>query len=459
MKLLKSSIEEIPTAIPVEITIEVSHEEVKKIMDDTWKQIKDTINMKGFRKGKVPRSVVEEKFSVGQLYSNSIVRNFDTEILNKYHEDHGPILIHFDRRLVPGNEERNWIYNTSLFFAPEVTIDDKLVDLIDSNEFEVKVPKINEENLIEVISQRRLQDLRDSHQKLEPKEGPIEDGDVVVLDCTTHFIENGSVWKEGTFRKHKVMVSPDALRPSQVYEALKKTIRGQPTVVNYTMSETQSEVWAGKEMSATFVVKEIMNSRDPEVDDDLAISANYPNKDGMLDSIRAFAREKVKANKKAMIEQAVIVEALKYCKLGPIPQAWMEARLGQAWQEGLSKLGGKEEEVFKYLNVKDKSEAYDHLTKVLGNNICKELSIRAIGLHVLDVESEDFSLDAMAQYIDVVIEELVKRTNIIEIKSTTDESRIEGNSSENQGNKRETSVISRLDDVSKSNGEAVDQSA
>jgi trigger factor len=457
MEFHKINLENIPTAIPVEITIEVTHDEVQKVMDDTWDQIKDSMNMKGFRKGKVPRKVVEEKFSILQLYSNAIIAAFDAKILNEYHPVHGPVLLNFDRQLSPGKEGKNWVYTTSLFFAPEVTIDDELVKLIKSDEFEVKVPKMNVENLVEVFAQKRLQDLRDDHQKLEPEEGPIEDGDVIILDCTTHFVENNSVWKEGTFKKHKVMISPEAIRPAEVYEALKKTAKRQPTVVNYVMSKEQSEVWAGKEMSATFIVKEIMNSKDPEVDDDLAMSANYPGKEAMVDSIKAFAKEQVEANKKGMLEQAVIFQALRYCKLGPIPQAWMEARLSQAWQEGLSKLGGDEEAVFKYLNVKDKSGAYDHLTKVLGNNICRELSIRAIGLDVLGVECEDLSLDAMAQYIEIVMEEFVKRAKFVEVEPVVDERGNKSDSTENPGDQGGVPITAGLDDASETNGEAANR--
>lgn len=60
------------------LTIEVSAEEVEKALDAAYQKQKGSINVPGFRKGKVPRAMIEKMYGVGVFYeeaANTLMQN------------------------------------------------------------------------------------------------------------------------------------------------------------------------------------------------------------------------------------------------------------------------------------------------------------------------------------------------------------------------------------------------
>jgi trigger factor len=54
------------------LTIEVSAETVSESLDSAYKKVVKQINVPGFRKGKMPRPLFEQRFGVESLYQDAI---------------------------------------------------------------------------------------------------------------------------------------------------------------------------------------------------------------------------------------------------------------------------------------------------------------------------------------------------------------------------------------------------
>ena len=52
----------------VKLTIEVPAEELEKALQEAYNRQKKNISMPGFRKGKVPRAMVEKMYGAGVFY-------------------------------------------------------------------------------------------------------------------------------------------------------------------------------------------------------------------------------------------------------------------------------------------------------------------------------------------------------------------------------------------------------
>ena len=55
----------------VKLTIEVAAEELEKALQEAYNRQKKNISMPGFRKGKVPRAMVEKMYGAGVFYEDA----------------------------------------------------------------------------------------------------------------------------------------------------------------------------------------------------------------------------------------------------------------------------------------------------------------------------------------------------------------------------------------------------
>ena len=54
------------------LTIEVDAKEVNNSIDAAFKKVVKTINVPGFRKGKMPRPLFEQRFGIESLYQDAL---------------------------------------------------------------------------------------------------------------------------------------------------------------------------------------------------------------------------------------------------------------------------------------------------------------------------------------------------------------------------------------------------
>ena len=68
---MKASWEKIEKNVGV-LEVEVDAEQVTVALDKAFKKVAGKVNVPGFRKGKVPRSIFEAKFGVESLYQDAL---------------------------------------------------------------------------------------------------------------------------------------------------------------------------------------------------------------------------------------------------------------------------------------------------------------------------------------------------------------------------------------------------
>lgn len=82
---MKSAVETLnPTR--VRLTVEVPFEELKDSLDAAYKKINQQVTVKGFRKGKIPARVIDQRFGRGAVLEeavNDALPKFYTEAINE----------------------------------------------------------------------------------------------------------------------------------------------------------------------------------------------------------------------------------------------------------------------------------------------------------------------------------------------------------------------------------------
>src|SRR5690625_1264579 len=155
------------------LTITVSADEFDQALDETFKKVVKDVTLPGFRKGRIPRNIFENRFGVESLYQDAV----DIVLPEVYSEaveqtDIFPV----DQPQVDIEQIEK---GKDLIFVCEVTVKPE-VELGEYKgiEYEDKTIEVTEEEV-----DAALKTLQESQAELILKEeGAVEDGDTVVID-------------------------------------------------------------------------------------------------------------------------------------------------------------------------------------------------------------------------------------------------------------------------------------
>ena len=249
--------------VEVEITITVPAADVQKQIDAKLLEYRKTIDVKGFRKGKAPRSVLRSRFErhvkseiieklVGPAFEKA-VQDADLEILRPMNSEsmNPPV----EELSVKDNEPL--IFEVSVDVKPAIAIPDLAQLEVDKGE--VNVPKEDVDNF--------LQNLREDKANYAPIEDrPAQEGDSVTIsigatsdgdtmeDQDEVLVEIGENMPIPEFAEHLVGMEPGDEREFSVDFP----------------PEHQNERLAGKKIEFRIKLQKISEKSLPLMDDDFA---------------------------------------------------------------------------------------------------------------------------------------------------------------------------------------------
>ena len=157
------------------IRVEVPADVVERKLDELYRRVARTVEIPGFRRGRVPRGVLEMRFGKDFLYEDA-----QTELIEEYLPK---ALEDLDVELATRPEARVIEFEGGKPFTFEVDVEVfPEVELADPQTIEVEAPPpraVTDEDV-----ERVLDELRRDHATLVPKEGDdavVEEEDVVVV--------------------------------------------------------------------------------------------------------------------------------------------------------------------------------------------------------------------------------------------------------------------------------------
>jgi trigger factor len=155
------------------LEVEVGTERFDEALDYSFKKVVKQVNIPGFRKGKVPRRIFENKFGVESLYQEAA----DYLIPNAYDQAVREAGIEPVAQpsldVVQVEQGKSFIFKATVTVKPEVVLGDYHGLEITDKTFEVSDDKVQEE----------IDTLRKNHAEINVVEdGVVEDGDSVSID-------------------------------------------------------------------------------------------------------------------------------------------------------------------------------------------------------------------------------------------------------------------------------------
>lgn len=280
----------------VKLTIEVSPEELEKALQEAYNRQKKSINMPGFRKGKVPRNMIEKMYGPAVFYedaANILIPQAYADAAKECGED---IVSRPTIDVTQIEKGKPFIFTAEVAVKPEVTLGKYVgVEVTEAD------TEVTEEEIEEAINKERENNAR----VINIEDRAIENGDIAVIDYEG-FVD-GVAFEGGKGENHSLEIGSGSFIPGFEDQLIGKNI-GDDVDVNVTFPEEyHAPDLAGK--AAVFKVKvhEIKAKEVPELDDEFAQDVSeFDTVAEYRDSVKAKIEER-KANeaKSAQREEAI----------------------------------------------------------------------------------------------------------------------------------------------------------
>ncbi|MET7488790.1 trigger factor [Streptomyces sp. NPDC005538] len=345
---MKSAVETLnPTR--VRLSIEVPFEELKDSLDAAYKKINQQVTVKGFRKGKIPARVIDQRFGRGAVLEeavNDALPKFYTDAVNE--AELNPLgQPEVDITELKDGETLN--FTAEVDIRPTIEIPD-----YSGIEVEVDAVEVSEEDIDKSVEQ-----LRERFASTAPVERAAADGDVVTLDLEAKV--DGEVLEDGVAEGVSYTIGS-----GELLDGVDEAVTGLEAGGEATFaSELKGGSGAGQEAQVTVKVTQVAARELPALDDEFAQLASEFD---TLEELRADSRkrlENMKQYDQATQAQERVLEKLLELVEVPVPEKLLEDEINTR-KHNLEhhQLGQMGLDLDKYLEIQGKTaEEFDAETK------------------------------------------------------------------------------------------------
>ncbi|SLM30259.1 Trigger factor [Desulfamplus magnetovallimortis] len=258
---MQVNIEDVNT-VKKHIHFEIPCEDVKIELDKAYKELNKTASIKGFRKGKIPRKVLESRFGkdVNADISARMVQNAFVEVAeNNDYEIIGKPVFNPETPVI--EQGKDLIFDLDFEIRPQLDdIDFKGLEL-NKNLYRVT----NEEIDVQLkMIQRQM-----STKEVVTEERPVKSSDFVMIDYEG-FVDGEPFSATPKVENYVMSIGSKAL-PEAFSEKLTGSMSGQELEIEvvYPEDDKNKEI-AGKTVLFKVLLKEIQEQVLPPIDDELA---------------------------------------------------------------------------------------------------------------------------------------------------------------------------------------------
>lgn len=304
------------------LTIEVSAAEFEKALEDAFLKNKNKISVPGFRKGKVPRQMVEKMYGPEIFYedaANALIPDAYSKAIDECEED---IVSSPEIDVTQIEKGKSFIFTATVALKPEVKLGKYKGVKVETTEVTV-----TDEEVDAKIEKERENNAR----TIEVTDRPVKDGDMTVLDFEG-FVD-GVAFDGGKGENYPLTIGSGAFIPGFEEQLVGAEI-GKEVEVNVTFPEDyQAEELKGKAAVFKCTIKEIKEKELPALDDEFAseVSEFDTLEEYKKDVKETLTIEKEKAAREA--KEAAVIDAIIADSDMDIPEAMVTTQQKQMIDE------------------------------------------------------------------------------------------------------------------------------
>ena len=382
------------------LTIEVPANDLEKALQSAYMKQKNKIAMPGFRKGKVPRQMIEKMYGPEIFYDDAANALISKAYSEAYDECDLEIVSRPEINIVQIEKGKSFIFTADVATKPEVKLGeykglevDKVSTRVTQKEVDAKIQEEAEKNAREVVVTDR----------------PVADGDEVILDFEG-FVD-GEAFEGGKGENYPLTIGSGSFIPG-FEEQLVGAEAEKEVEVKVTFPEDyHAEELKGKEAVFKCTVHEIKAKELPEIDDEFAAEVSeFDTLEEYKADVKAKIKEQKAADGKRNQEDQAVEQAVKNAEY-EIPQPMIDTQTTQMVEDFAQRIqsqGITLEQYFQFTGLTAEKMMEDmkpQAIKRIETRLVLEAIAKAENIEITD-EKVDEELAKMAESYNMEVEKL-----------------------------------------------------
>lgn len=315
------------------LTIEVPAEELEKAIQAAYVKQKGKISLPGFRKGKVPRSMIEKLYGVEIFFEDAANALINQEYPKAADECGLDIVSRPTVDVTQIEKGKPFIFTAEVAVKPEVTL---------GKYKGVQVTKIDTSVSAEEVEQELNREQENNARTITVEDRPVAEGDTAVIDYEG-FVD-GAPFEGGKAENHSLVIGSHSFIDTFEEQLVGKNT-GDELEVHVTFPEEyHAAELAGKPAVFQVKINEIKAKELPELDDDFAQDVSeFDTLEEYKESLKKRLVDRKEASARREKEEEAIAKIIDKSKM-EIPDAMLETQVdtmmnqfaNQIAQQGLS---------------------------------------------------------------------------------------------------------------------------
>ena len=382
------------------LTIEVPADDLEKALQSAYMKQKNKISLPGFRKGKVPRQMIEKMYGAEIFYDDAANELIPKAYAEAYDEAELDIASRPQINVVQIEKGKPFIFTADVATKPEVTL----------GEYKgLEIEKVSTRVTQKEVDAKIQEEAEKNARTITVTDRPVQDGDEVILDFEG-FVD-GVAFEGGKGENYPLTIGSGSFIPGFEEQLVGAEAEKEMEVKVTFPEDYHAEDLKGKEAVFKCTIHEIKAKELPEIDDEFAAEVSEFD---TLEEYKADIKAKIKdqkasEGKRKQEDQAVdaVVKNAQY----EIPQPMIETQVMQMaddFAQRIQSQGISLEQYFQFTGMtadKMMDELRPQAIKRIETRLVLEAIAKAENIEISD-EKLDEELAKMAESYKMEVDKL-----------------------------------------------------
>ena len=382
------------------LTIEVPADDLEKALQSAYMKQKNKISLPGFRKGKVPRQMIEKMYGAEIFYDDAANELIPKAYAEAYDEAELDIVSRPEINVVQIEKGKPFIFTADVATKPEVTL----------GEYKgLEIEKVSTRVTQKEVDAKIQEEAEKNARTITVTDRPVQDRDEVILDFEG-FVD-GAAFEGGKGENYPLTIGSGSFIPGFEEQLVGAEAEKEMEVKVTFPEDYHAEDLKGKEAVFKCTIHEIKAKELPEIDDEFAAEVSEFD---TLEEYKADIKAKIKDQKasegKRKQEDQAVDAAVKNAQY-EIPQPMIETQVMQMaddFAQRIQSQGISLEQYFQFTGMtadKMMDELRPQAIKRIETRLVLEAIAKAENIEISD-EKLDEELAKMAESYKMEVDKL-----------------------------------------------------